>query len=117
MFVHFSFENGSNPYIAKTMEEVFRMIVKYNCGFADTLHYEAGHFVVCGEERGWKRTKYAIKIRREDYKDILREFAIDWSLTRGSCENLEALNYWSEFFYHYGKRYGLLKEFRENWIC
>ena len=111
MFVHFSFENGSNPYIAKHMEEVFRMIVKYNCGFADTLHYEAGHFVVCGEERGWKRK------RRSDYKAIVEKFAIDWSLTRDCCENLEALNYWSEFFYHYGKRYGLLKEFRENWIC
>ncbi len=111
MYVHFSFKNGSNPYIATKMENTFRMIVKYNCGFIN------GRFIACYEERGWKRTKYATKIRREDYKDILREFAIDWSNIRGCCENLETLNYWSEFFHHYGKRYGLLKEFHENCIC
>lgn len=111
MYVHFSFEDGSNPYIAKTMENTFRMIVKYNCGFADTLYYSAGHFVECGEERGWKRN------RRSDYKAILQNFAVDWSNKKHEVENLETLNYWSEFFRHYGKRYGLLKEFHENCIC
>ena len=110
MYVHFSFENGSNPYIATTMENTFRMIVKYSCDFASS-YYSAGRFIVCEKERNWKRK------RRSDYKAILQNLAIDWSHKKHEVENLETLNYWSEFFYQYGKRYGLLKEFHENCIC
>lgn len=51
-------------------------------------------------------------------KEAARKAAIEWQLTFGD----EPMS-WSELaevfqrFYKLGKRYGLLKEFRENGIC
>lgn len=60
-------------------------------------------------------------MNRNDYnrlKEAARQAAIEWQLT-SSDEPMS----WSEVaevcqrFYKLGKRYGLLKEFRENGIC
>lgn len=51
-------------------------------------------------------------------KERARQKAIDWQLDFSNHNY-----YWSElaefgdYFYKLGKRYGLLKEFRENGIC
>lgn len=56
-------------------------------------------------------TPYEIgKIRAEE-KAILWQF--DFS-HNGICYS--ELNYWREYFYKLAKRYGLIKEFRENGI-
>lgn len=54
----------------------------------------------------------------EEKKEALREFAVEWSL------GFSDVNYswgdladWQDFFTEYGRRYGLLREFRENAIC
>ena len=50
-------------------------------------------------------------------KNQLREFAMDW---QNDFENhnysWSELAYWGDYFYKMGKKYGLLKEFRENGV-
>lgn len=53
----------------------------------------------------------------KERKEKAREKAIEWQL------NFENNNYsyydlmlWGDYFYNLGKRYGLLKEFKENGI-
>ena len=51
-------------------------------------------------------------------KEKARQEAIEWQLSLsdfGNYSYLELSN-WYEHFYQLGKRYGLLKEFRENGI-
>lgn len=51
-------------------------------------------------------------------KERARQEAIEWQLSLsdfGNYSYLELSN-WYEHFYQLGKRYGLLKEFRENGI-
>lgn len=53
-----------------------------------------------------------------DLKARARQKAIDWQLdfNNHNYSWLE-LAEWGEYFYKLGKRYGLLKEFKENGIC
>ena len=53
----------------------------------------------------------------KEYKAQARQKAIDWQLSQGS----EPMSWgeaamWANYFYTMGKRYGLLKEFKENGI-
>ena len=53
-------------------------------------------------------------------QDRLRQKAIDYSNVAGMIDNDISLFDFvtiSDYFYKYGKRYGLLKEFRQNAIC
>ena len=51
-------------------------------------------------------------------KEKAREEAIFWQSNISSdIKYLEDLQEWYEYFSKLGKRYGLLKEFRENGIC
>jgi len=106
MYVHFRFMDGSNPYITKTNEKLFYMLMKYN-----TVQETETSFCVI-QRREW--------IGKADYttkKAILRHIAIEWSL---NCDNFNYSYYelagWSDFFETMGKKYGLLKEFKENAI-
>ena len=51
-------------------------------------------------------------------KEFVRELAVKWSYMRGnvtmSWYDCAEIGNWFE---KYGRRYGLLEEFRENWIC
>ena len=53
----------------------------------------------------------------QNRKEEVRQEAIDWQL---DFENQNYywsdIVYWGDYFYKLGKRYGLLKEFRENGI-
>lgn len=51
-------------------------------------------------------------------QEELREFAIEWQATFEDM-NLDWLEYanWMAYFETMGRRYGLLREFRENGIC
>lgn len=51
------------------------------------------------------------------YKDKYRQEAIEWQLD--FCNHNYSwyeLSIWCNYFYNLGKRYGLLKEFKENGI-
>ncbi len=54
----------------------------------------------------------------EEKKDYLEELAIEWNIHFSTCwwsyNELYIIQNW---FYENGKRYGLLKEFKENAIC
>lgn len=56
--------------------------------------------------------KYYIK------KAEIRQQAIDWQLDFSNHNySWGELADWCDYFYKMGKRYGLLREFRENGIC
>ena len=51
-------------------------------------------------------------------KEEIRQQAIDWQLDFSNRNySWGELADWNDYFYKMGKRYGLLKEFRENGIC
>ena len=51
-------------------------------------------------------------------KEEIRQQAIDYQLDFSNHNySWSELADWGEYFYKLGKRYGLLKEFRENGIC
>ena len=53
-----------------------------------------------------------------EYKARVRQEAIDWQLDfNNNNYSWGELAYWGDYFYKLGKRYGLLKEFKENGIC
>lgn len=53
-----------------------------------------------------------------ELKAKARQAAIDWQLDFPNHNySWGELQVWNQYFYNLGKRYGLLKEFRENGIC
>ena len=112
MYVHFTFMNGSNPYITTSDRGLFRMIRVY------TLEQTAEEmFSITGCAAFW-----TVKNRRltdyEKAKTALRDFAIQWQADASRFNySWGELCDWAMFFEKYGKKYGLLREFRENCIC
>ena len=106
MFNHFTFADGSNPYITRTNKAFFEMLCKH------IVEQTSEHgFTVIGDMPAFKHTY-------KDCKYILENFAISWQ------HDFERFNYsysdiseWQDFFTEYGKRYGLLTVFHENAIC
>lgn len=61
-----------------------------------------------------KNTKTTYEIKKE----MARQEAIEWQ--NDFCNHNYSYGELAEFVYYFeklGRRYGLLKEFRENWIC
>lgn len=53
----------------------------------------------------------------QERKERAREIAIDWQdKTAGKCLYMSELAEAGEYFYKLGRRFGLLREFRENAI-
>lgn len=107
MFMHFTFADGSNPYIATTTKAFLFMLMHY-----EVKQTEARDFLVTSDKqkahpKGYRPTQEAI-----------REIAVDWSWSGAEFEySYQDLIEWQEFFHEYGKKYGLLREFKENGIC
>ena len=107
MYIHFRYKNGSNPYISFRNDNLFKMICKYN------MWEESENMFYITEERNkekdltpWQRNKKA-----------LQDFAMMWLDCFCDCRySWEHLAEWGAFFEEYGKKYGLLREFRENGI-
>lgn len=54
----------------------------------------------------------------QDMKEQVRQEAIDWLVWTGeNSVSYEGLAIASDYFERQGRRYGLLREFRENAIC
>ena len=104
-YTHFTYYHGGNPYVAFNNKALFDMICKYHLEqVGDTFYH------VYAERKPYKKTYAALR-------EILRDFAIDWQLSfsRFIYYQNTLIDYQS-FFEDYGKKYGLLREFRENGI-
>ena len=105
MYIHFKYKNGSNPYISTTDGTLFKMICKYHL----EREFDTG-FIVHEKREPYKKSY-------KNLQNILREFAIDWqSDFPRFTYSWGSLADWGGFFEEYGKKYGLLREFRENGI-
>lgn len=100
------FEGEGNPWISKTHEDMLRVLCKCNVTQESAITF---HVDGLREKRA---TSYA------DRKAVAREFAIDWQNGFGEFTySWHDLAGWYEFFEWAGRKYGLLREFRENGIC
>lgn len=56
--------------------------------------------------------------QKEKEKHLLRSFATEYQIAfADAVMTLNEIVMWQNFFEKYGRRYGLLREFRENGIC
>ena len=110
MYIHFKYKNGCNPYISFNNKAFFDMICKY------VLTQQHNTAFIVEEERKVKSLDHK-RITWSDKKEILRDFAIEWQLSfeKFFYSYAELIEY-QVFFEEYGKKYGLLREFRENGI-
>lgn len=106
MWTLFQYKNGSNPYITKTNEELFRMICKYELEQINETAFE-----VVQERTNPIGNDYS------DKRNVLREFAKQWQDDFSKFDySLEDLASWQEFFTKYGCKFGLAHEFKANGI-
>ena len=112
MYIVFSYTDNSNNYISMNNKNFFKMICKYCITQLDTKYY-----VIDG-----KKAFYTIHPEKKtsDYEKkrfFLQMFAQEWQsdFDRFTYTLNDILGYQS-FFEEYGKKYGLLREFRENGI-
>lgn len=113
MYIHFTFEDGSNPYISTSDKKLLEMIRNYYTEQTGKNCYHVTGRFDCRFEHGNGKPYTAY----EHNKEILRNFAIDWQYNFCEYDWLTSeLIEWGEFFREYGKRYGLLREFKENGI-
>lgn len=104
MWNHFDFWNGANNYISTSNRALYFMLTHYDIEQVGDMFFHA-------------HGRTAPPETYQEHKTILRDFAIDWQ-TKASELNYSygELADWTDFFTEYGKKYGLLSEFRENGI-
>lgn len=106
----FDFADGSNPYgvWGNRLDEFFRMIAAWQPTIKGNRSYH------CPKE---PTPAYYSKQPYQFYKNALSEFAKEWQRTFEIYDYDTAdLAWWGNFFTIYGKKYGLLTEFRTNGI-
>lgn len=113
MYIHFEFSDHSNPYIfygspLECLKQVFSWRKKYHIRELEKTNN--GIFYIAINNHSHKNSFSSIK-------EIIRNQAIEWQNDFANCdysysELVEIQNY----FEKQGKRYGLLREFRENGI-
>jgi len=105
MIIHFEFFNGGNPYIAKNPAAAFRVFCKY-----ETIQTAAGMYKCISN-------RIPPKTYREK-QEIARDIAIQFqnSFSDGAVYFWSDLSNYQEFFETIAKKYGLIKEFKENGI-
>lgn len=105
MYRHIEFKNGSNPYVSFTDDNFIKIVLNEDLQFLN-----AACFFI-SEPAEYCRKTY------QNYKNALRDFAIEFQ------NSFSFINYsyaelaeWQNFFEKYGKKYGLIREFKENGI-
>lgn len=105
MYAHFNFGKGKNGYIATRNDTFFKVLCKYDVNQRGRVSFD-----VHGP-RGHARKTYTQR------KNLLRDFAVEWQCRAGdmgySCGEMAD---WAGFFEEYGRKFGLLTEFRANAI-
>jgi hypothetical protein len=105
MWIHIDFASGGNPYIVWTEEKFFDIVLKYELE-------QIGERMFVAHNKAKVRRNYFEK------KLVLRDFAIYWQRKFEDMKySYEDLMMYQDFFTNYGKKLGLLTEFRENCIC
>lgn len=109
MYNHFTFANGSNPYITFNNKALIKMFSKYNVDMIGS-----NSFMVNGSA-AWYSVKPLTAYKK--MQAIIREIAQKWQdgFDRFNYSYFDILS-WQEFFEEYGRKYGLLREFKENGI-
>ena len=111
MRINFSFADGTNPYIAKDNKTLWKMVQKYYLEQTGNTSFN-----VIGKATVWTVNRSLTDYQKK--QTLLREFAIDWQASwTDFCYSYSEISDWYYFFEEYGKKYGLLREFRENCIC
>ena len=112
MYIQFSHYDGSNPYVTKNNAELFRMIKDFQLD-----QVENNSFKIIDKAQYWTAHPGRKLTAYEKGRAALRDFAQIW---QGA---FHMFNYswgdlcgWYGFFEEYGKKYGLLREFRENGV-
>lgn len=112
MYNNFHFQDGSNPYITVSNKGLFDMIRAFDLEQTGANTFEVLGRVTYYTTKGRKLTA------REKGKAALAEFAKMWQ--NNFCNirySWDEVITWEVFFEEYGKKYGLLREFKENGIC
>lgn len=110
MNIQFVLENGQKSRIVTSNKGFWDMVSNYTIEQINESTY-----CVLGRIQVLSVKKLS---PRERLKAILHGFAVEWQY---NCASLnysigELCNY-QNFFEEYGRKYGLLKEFRENGLC
>lgn len=100
---------------------VFRIDGKYSGGFYSDFGDEWHRDTFCPENEvvliiDLHARGKTYRERKEDVRNKALDFQ-DLFVTYGVSMSYGELDIFNEFFEIYGKRYGLLREFRENAIC
>lgn len=110
MWIDISFSNGSNPYICFTNEKFFEFVKNYSLemvGTSSFIAHECQFLTIKKTVSSYEKAKTALRDFAVEFSNKQGDFSMSWG---DRCE-------WSAFFETYGKKYGLLREFRENAIC
>lgn len=103
--VWFEFKDGANPYAPTTYRGLWWMLTHYETEQTGAREFLAGD--IRRPAKGYQASK-----------EQARQIAIDWQSANDGTfpTSWQALAEWSGFFEWLGRRYGLLREFRENGI-
>lgn len=109
IFAHFRFSDGSNPYITTSYSALWGMIKKYDIEF---FKGSIDNFEVFGKKQILSARPLS---KRDKEKFILKDFAFEWQRAiQDASPSLDTIISWQRFFEKYGKKYGCLREFKEN---
>lgn len=107
---YFSDDNGTimkYSWNVKNDHDLFTMIMNWKTKMLDTDTFICYH----------PTDSYYDKQSYVYYKRALREFAIEWQYNIQNTDvSYGDMLTWFSFFNKYGKRYGLIREFKENGI-
>lgn len=112
MYIHFEYKDGSNPYISTTNKNLFKMVCKYYLTQKSKRAFE-----VEGKSEIWtsnpNKKMSAYQKRRFHLEEFAKQWQYDFADMRYTWDDMF---FWGSFFEEYGKKYGLLREFRKNGI-
>ena len=105
MWLHYMFKDGSNPYISTTNDKAFNVLSR------SSFDFYAPNMVTVYQ-------MHAAPKGYQERKEAVRNIAIRWAQSFADFDiSYFTLAEWENFFEKYGRKYGLLREFRENGIC
>ena len=106
MYIQWLFWHKGNPRISTTNQDIFNMVCKYYYTQLSEQTFTADGL------RQWNGSRtYTGK------REVLKDFAVQWQLAFSRFNySQDDLIGWANFFGEYGKKYGLLREFKENGI-
>lgn len=109
IFAYFKFEGKNEPIIVTSYKQLWSMIKTYDLEF---YKGSIDNFIVYG-----KKQVLSVKplTQREKEKFILQDFAFEFKRAfMDATVSYGVLFTWQGFFEKYGKKYGCLREFKEN---